>query len=740
VSEIALFGDARVHAAECKAGFGILQDYFAANGGPDAHAAVDPDGVADVTALVDADGVLRWTPPRGDWRVLRFGASLTGSTNGPAPAEATGLEVDKLDGAAVRRHLDAYLAIATPAGALHGLLSDSIESGPQNWTPRLREEFADRRGYDLLRWLPAVAGLVVRDAAATDRFLFDLRRTIADLVAEQYYGTIRDEAHRRGLIYYAEALEDHRPQLGDDLAMRAAADVPMGAMWLFDPGTGSPAPTYVADLKGASSVAHVYGKRWTGAESMTAFHRPWSYSPRHLKHVADLELALGVTRFCIHTSPHQPVGTPPPGIGLAPFLGQAFVRSEPWAELAGPWIDYLARCSAVLNAGTPAVDLAVFPGEEAPLTALFGEEPDTTVPPEIGFDYIGLEALESVTTVVDGDLVVPGARYRALVLAGSSRFMTCRALRRLAALVRDGATVIGERPTGTPSLADTPEEHARLVSAIWDAPDGAGRVVETADVAEALRRIGFRPARIVEGDGVRWIGRRLDGCEITFVANGEPRERLVDIRSTAPLVRWDPVSLRREPLTAGEVDASGHRYRLRLGPLESVLLVDDDRPLDPPGEIRTVPADAEWTLELPDRAPLRLEDGPRSWTDLGADDFAGTGRYTGTVRLPDGWRPQRVVLQLTDVGDVARVSVNGTVCGTTWTTPFECDVTDAIRAGANRIVVEVAGTWMNRLIAEARQPTGEIFAPVASVYEPDAPIRPAGLTGPVTLLATLPPG
>ena len=354
VSELALFADARVHAAECKAGFGILQDYFAVNGGPDAHAAVDPDGVIDVTALVDADGVLRWDPPAGSWRILRFGASLTGSTNGPAPAEATGLEVDKLDGVAVRRHLDAYLAIATPAGALHGLLSDSIESGPQNWTPRLREEFADRRGYDLLPWLPAVVGLVVRDAPATDRFLFDLRRTIADLVAEQYYGTLRDEAHRRGLTYYAEALEDHRPQLGDDLAMRAAADVPMGAMWLFDPGTGSPAPTYVADLKGASSVAHLYGKRWTGAESMTAFHRPWSYSPRHLKHVADLELALGVTRFCIHTSPHQPVGTPPPGIGLAPFLGQAFVRSEPWAELAGPWIDYLARCSAVLNAGTPS--------------------------------------------------------------------------------------------------------------------------------------------------------------------------------------------------------------------------------------------------------------------------------------------------------------------------------------------------------------------------------------------------
>ena len=193
------------------------------------------------------------------------------------------------------------------------------------------------------------------------------------------------------------------------------------------------------------------------------------------------------------------------------------------------------------------------------------------------------------------------------------------------------------------------------------------------------------------------------------------------------------MSLRREPLTDAVGDGSGHRYRLRLGPLESVLLVDDDRPLDPPGEVRTVDADPEWMLELPGRAQIRLEGGPRPWTELGAEGFAGIGHYSGAVRLPDGWRPERVVLRLTEVGDVARVTVNGTVCGTTWTAPFDCDVTDAIGPGANRIDVEVAGTWMNRLIAEARQPTGEIFAPVASVYEPDASIRPAGLAGPVVL-------
>ena len=171
--------------------------------------------------------------------MLRFGASLTGQTNGPASPDATGLEVDKLDAEPVRRYFGTYLSLIGPdlAGRL---LSDSIESGPQNWTGRIRARFTALRGYDPLPWLPALAGLVVADAQSSDRFLFDYRRTVGDLLVSEYYATVAGIARSRGLTYYAEALEDHRPQLGDDLAMRAQADVPMGAMRPFDPGSGQP--------------------------------------------------------------------------------------------------------------------------------------------------------------------------------------------------------------------------------------------------------------------------------------------------------------------------------------------------------------------------------------------------------------------------------------------------------------------------------------------------------------------
>jgi hypothetical protein len=730
VSEFALFPGGRVHQAELKAGFAAAPDYYALDTEPSSAAtAVDPSRVIDVSGCVGVDGVLRWDAPPGAWRVLRFGMSLTGQTNGPAPAEATGLEVDKLDGEKVRRYLDTYLGLFDGA-SLDALLSDSIESGAQNATDRLRQRFTALRGYDPLPWLAALAGHVVGDAERTDRFLWDHRRTIAELLAGEYYGTLADEAHARGLSYYAEALEDHRPQLGDDLAMRSHADVPMGAMWLFDAGTDEPAPTYLADLKGASSVAHVHGKPFTGAESMTAFHRPWSYTPRRLKHVVDLELALGVTRFCIHTSPHQPTTVPPPGIGLAPHLGQAFVRTEPWAELAGPWIDYLARCSWLLNQGVPAVDVAVFVGEEAPVTALFGEAPDRSVPAGFDFDYMDLDGLERHVRVEDGDLLAGQTRYRLLHLGGAGSRMTVRALRCLTRLVEDGATVVGTRPTGSPSLADDPAEHARLCDALWE----SGRVRDTSDLAAALDGLGLRPSLGVEGAGTLRIGRRTAAGEVVFLANPLPEPLTVTLRpaETGPIAVWDPVALTRR----GLVEQDG-LLRLALPALGSVFVVPASGAEEPePAPAGDRALDGGWRLVLPGVLETVLPDGPVAWTglDAGARGFAGVGTYTGEVRVAaEELAGGVVVLDLGEVGDLARVRVNGVDCGVVWTAPWRLDVTRALRPGDNTVEVDVANAWMNRLVAEAAAPTGEIFAPVAGIYEPDAPVQRCGLLGPVRL-------
>ncbi len=425
VKRFALYESSMPSHREAKSGSATALDYDSLGTDPPVQHSLQCRWLASLTSAVSFHRAGSPAASRGKWRVVRFGSSLTGQTNGPALPEATGLEVDKLDSERVRRYISTHLAQFedTP---IDGLLSDSIEAGGlQNITDHLDAGFLRLRGYDMIPWMLTTAGFLVEDAYSSDLFLADFRRTLAEVFAESYYGTLSEEAHQRGVIYYAEALEDRRPQLGDDLAMRSHADVPMGgAMWTYSSETG-PAPTYVADLKGgASSVAHVYGRRHTGSEAFTTGRNPWSDSPKSLKHVADLQLALGVTRFCIHTSPHQPMQVPPPGIALAPSLGQSFTRNETWASTAKPWVDYLARCSHLLSLGRPAVDIAYFIGEEAPVTALFGNAFNDDVPADYDYDYIGPDALSNVLNVKAGELQAGASRYRLLYLGGASNRMS----------------------------------------------------------------------------------------------------------------------------------------------------------------------------------------------------------------------------------------------------------------------------------------------------------------------------
>ena len=290
----------RVHRAEAKAGFATALDYYALGTAPQ-EGGVDPASVIDLTGKLRTDGTLDWTPPAGRWRVLRLGYSLLGTTNHPATAEATGLEVDKYDSAAVRRYLQTYLGMYRDAAGpdmlgtgVGALLTDSIEVGDSNWTPDMIAQFKRLRGYDPTPWLPALTGEVIGSTAKTDAFLYDYRRTLADLIASAHYGTIAAVAHENGLKVYGEALEDMRPLLGDDMAMRAHADIPMAAMWTY--GKDGPRPTLIGDDRGAASVAHIYGQNIVAAESLTAAFSPWAFAPADLRPMLDLEFANGINR------------------------------------------------------------------------------------------------------------------------------------------------------------------------------------------------------------------------------------------------------------------------------------------------------------------------------------------------------------------------------------------------------------------------------------------------------------
>ena len=769
--EAHLSPEARVDQGEVKAGFAVELDYNDLPPAPDAATGAAPAQVLDLTSRVKPDGTLDWTAPKlpkgQAWRVLRLGWSLIGTTNHPATPEATGLEVDKFDAAAVGRYMDHYLAsyretVGPENFGAHGIramVTDSTEVGAANWTPEMVAKFKALRGYDPMPWLPVLTGMLIGSRADSDRFLADFRRTIADLTATEHYRTVDNAARAAGLTVYGESLEDHRPSLGDDMQMRRYTDVPMAAMWTYPQG-GSARATYLADDKGASSVAHIWGQQRVAAESMTSFMNPWGDSPRTLKHVIDTEFIQGINRPVIHDSAHQPVDDKVPGLSLFVF-GQYFTRHESWAGMALPWIDYIARNALMLQQGRNVADVAYFHGEDTPLTALYGDKPVADAPRAWAYDFVDGDALINALGN-DGDaLVTPGgARYRALYLGGEARHMSLAALRKIAALVEGGATVIGPRPTGSQSLADaTPQalaDYTALVARLWPGAPvtqvGKGRVVGGTDVAAGLAAIGVKPDFAFTGGSARadipFVHRHLADGEDYFVVNRGPGAETIEahLRVTGKVPElWHAETGTAEPVSYRIVDGETI-VPLTLAAEEAVHIVlrrdatAASATVAAPVTGATVALDGPWTLAfqpgrgapatatLPALAPLNTSTVP------GIRYFSGVVTYSRDVIAPKGWKAGTSLwLDLGDVRELAEVAVNGRAAGGAWHPPYRVDIGAVVHPGHNRLEVKVADLWVNRLIGDAQQGAAKITWTPLPTYTPDAALKPSGLIGPVTL-------
>ncbi|MGA2340067.1 MAG: glycosyl hydrolase, partial [Terracidiphilus sp.] len=781
ITELVLASGARMNQWEQRAGYANARDFYAIRDPQVAPKFIVPPGdVIDLTGKMTADGTLDWTPPIGNWMVLRIGSSLTGHENGPAPAEATGLEVDKLNREYVKNYVDGYLKMyADTVGpesmgkdGISYLLTDSIEVGPQNWTDNILEEFKQRRGYDARPWLPALTGVVIESTEDTDRFLWDYRRTLGQLLAENHYGEIADDLHSHGMSYYGEALEYHRPSLGDDMEMRSKTDVPMGAMWTWANNPG-PDIDYISDLRGAASVAHIYGQNLVGAESMTSRGPAWSYSPDNLKKVADLEFALGVNRFEIHESTHQPVPEMAPGLTLGQY-GLWFNRNDTWAEEAKPWVTYLARCSYLLQQGHFSADVAYFYGEEGPLTAVFGWKPIEDAPDGYGFDFVNSDVVLHELSFKDGRLVTPGGTsYRILYLGGRSQRMTLPVLRQIKSLVTQGAVLVGSRPTDSPSLADDEKEFQRVADQLWGGRSatgqsmrkvGNGRVYTGMSANDVLAALGvardWAYTKPEADTTLMLVHRKLDDGDIYFVDNRQDRAENVDttfrVEGKAPEL-WDPATGATQPVSY-RIAEGRTTVPLHLDPFGTTFVVfrapAAKSKLELPMTHETVidslneALNGDWSVSfergkgVPETVGF---DHLVSWTGLAlptSDDgvkyFSGTATYTKTIEVPadDLAQGAHLWLDLGDVREIADVTVNGADLGILWKTPFKVDVTGEIGPGKNRIEIRVTNLWVNRMIGDQQSWAMKKYAFAGfTPYKADSPLLPSGLLGPVRLIS-----
>ncbi len=770
IAELVPHPGARVNRFEEKAAFTPLSDLYQFANPPDPTAeVVAKSDVVDLTSKLRADGTLDWTPPPGHWVILRFGYSLLGITNHPATPEATGLEVDKLNRTYVKNYMNAYLdSYKETVGAddmgkrgIRFVVNDSWEAGSQNWTDDMMAQFKRLRGYDPVPWMPVLTGQVVESAEASDRFLWDFRKTIGDLIANEHYGQLEMTLHEWGMGHYGESHESGRAFVADGMEVKKFNEVPMSAMWTQVPGVNKEQYGYNADDRESASVAHIYGQNLAAAESMTAAAAPWAWSPATLKPTADQELLNGINRFVIHESAHQPLVGKAPGLTLGPF-GQWFNRNETWAEEAGPWVSYIARSSYLLQQGHFAADLVYFYGEDSNLTAIFANKsPD--VPAGYGFDYINADALIHMLSASDGRITTKsGMSYRVLGLDPYSQHMSLPVLRAIHKLVEDGAVVAGPKPTDDPSLADDQAEFQRLNDELFGDGTGVHKVGKgtvyagqsLTDVFNALKVApDFDYTKPESDTRLLFVHRKLADGDLYFVDNRNDRDETVDasfrVTGKAPEF-WHAETGSSEPASYNIADGRT-TVPLHLEPWGTVFVVfrkptkSASRTLPKIVETQLATVDGSWNVSFqPGRgAPASITlDKLISWsdsTDAGVKYFSGTGTYTQTIQASPDWFKQgaKLWIDLGDVKNLAEVTVNGKSLGIVWHAPFRVDATSALKPGANEVTIKVINAWVNRLIGD-QQPdatTKYTFADVKP-YKANSPLLPSGLLGPVRLYST----
>jgi hypothetical protein len=766
IAELVLHPGARVSRFEEKAGFANLIGLDSFPTPPVAAGeAIRKSDIIDLTTKMRPDGTLEWAPPAGNWIVLRFGYSLTGITNHPASPEGTGLEVDKLSREDVKEYMNTYLdSYKSAVGDLMGkrglryMISDSWEAGTANWTDDMVAEFTKRRGYDPRPWLPVLAGRVIQSSEDSDRFLWDLRKTLGDLLADYHYDQINDILHQRGMGHYGESHEEGRAFIGDGMEVKRHNDVPMSAMWTQKPGVNNEQYGYNADIRESASVAHIYGQNLVAAESLTASSGAWAWSPATLKPTADKELAMGLNRFVIHTSVHQPLLDKKPGLALGPF-GQWFNRNETWAEQAKPWVSYLARSSYLLQQGRFDADIAYFYGEDSNLTALFGKKgPD--IPAGYNFDYVNADALIHVLTLTDGQLATPsGLRYRVLALDPHTQHMSLPVLRKIRDLVQAGGIVAGPKPTDTPSLSDDPKEFQAIADQLWGAGSGnsmgKGRVYGDKKLDEVLTTIGVTPdfdyTKPESDTNLLFVHRKLPDGDLYYVDNRNDRDEVLDasFRVTGKEAElWHPDTGATEP--ASFQTANGRTtVPLHLEPWGTVFVVfrkstkTSSRNLPKTIDSTLTTVDGSWDLTFEPNlgAPARITvDNLTSWsdsTDEGVKYFSGKGTYTKSIEAPKDWftAGATISIDLGEVKNLAEVSVNGKPLGILWKTPYRVDVTHALKPGKNTVEIRVTNAWVNRIVGDRQPNVTKTFTFTSpKFYKADSKLVASGLIGPVKII------
>jgi hypothetical protein len=771
----------------------------------------DRSRIVNVTAYLDDRGVLKWQVPEGPWTLMRFVCANTGERLKVPSPQSDGLATDHFSSTATRRFIQTLTErLERKMGDLRGsaikqLYLPSYEVVGAKWTPDFLAQFRHYRHYDMTPYLPVLAGCQVESDERTLRFLYDFRKTLGDLLVDAYYRTASETARAAGLGIEAEAGGPGPPvhQVPvDALKALGAIDEMRGEFWPWRPERNQ-----LWVVKETACAAHVYGRRRVHMEAFTGF-RHWEDGPFELKPSADRAFCEGMNHVVWHSSSHQPPEAGKPGWVYG--AGSHLTPNLVWWPMARPFLDYLTRCSFLLQQGLFVGDVCYYYGDQG-----YNFVPPKHVDPALGYGYdydvANAEVVLERMQVRDGRIVLPdGMQYELLVLP-EREDCDLAVLQKIEKLVRAGATVVGPKPLRANGLTAYPQRDRQvkeLAGQIWGPVDGENELVHAYGKGQVIYGRRLREILIERGVGpdfqftssrndtaLDYIHRRTPEVDIYFIRNVNARTASVEatfrVTGKAPEC-WDPRTGRNHIIPVYEQTAQGTRLSLVLEPFGSTFVVFR-RPAAPvhfcsaapdlrvtqqtDGEVR-IQAFSNGTFQItrsngdrvdvavknlpsarPVQGPWTIQFAPgwgapdsvtwtelQSWTDhedSGIRHFSGIARYQTSFDLPPDWlQPERRVhLDLGRLWAVGRVRLNGVSLGVLWAPPYRVEITKAARAGQNKLEVEIANTWANRLVGDTQLAPEQRFCKTNITVSgtpgrpwKDVPLRASGLLGPVRLI------
>lgn len=710
----------------------------------------------EVTDVVDLkpfvrDGQLTWNVPDGAWKILRFGYKVVGDFG----------SVDILSEKAVSRYFHLFAEpLIQKAGPLVGktlthFYNVSWEGSNPNWTPGFEEIFQRRQGYSPVKFLPVLCGFVVESREISQRFLTDYYRTVSWCFQEHCYANIGRLCHERGIVWHSEDGGPWRRTApifreSDMLTFWGQNDVAQGEFWV---NTRDATKTR-SNMRFAAMAANLYGQREVACEAFTHMTKHWTMYPAWLKPAADVNFIDGMNMVIWHTFTASP---PEQGLpGLEYFAGTHVNTNVTWFPYLEGFLTYLGRCQYLLRQGKCVVDVAAYVSDRNYVGwgrgEKWNEKSSLVLPQGMIFDWIDTPSLLRME-YREGKLVLPsGMAYRMLVVDPMEEELPVEALRKIEALQKAGAKIVfgQKRPQRDRGLKHYPQGDAEIqeiVARIWQP-------------AETFPTEGLLPD--FEGD-FQYHHRSVNGTEIYFLTGSG--ESLCTFRHGAAEGLWyDAVSGDVRKITLKPMEDGRFQTTLTLPTHGSAFLLfgSTEKPhadAKKPATETFLRLEAPWTVQFDKRwgAPESVVwENLLDWTqhsDAAIRYYSGTATYSQTFTVKQ--LPKTAVwLALGQVKHIARVRLNGQDLGVVWTAPWEIDVSQALRQGENRLEIDVANVWANRLIGDAHLPPEKRFTrsnlylyekpddipdggkrkymPWQGFHKEDVPM-PSGLLGPVEL-------